>query len=66
MRYKAQDLARVETEARTLARSGRYRGYVEIKRELESRGLPAVARIFINAWSRAEVDRLCRHARASA
>ncbi len=56
--------ARIETLARALARSGRYRGYLEIESILASRGLPEARKVFANRWSQAEVDRLCLVARS--
>jgi hypothetical protein len=61
-----QRLARIETEARTLARSGDYRGFDSIEMILLARGYQEAHKVFSNRWSQAEVDRLCRQARKSA
>jgi hypothetical protein len=64
--YRPDDLARIETKARTLARSGKYRSHVEIRNVLEAGGYDLTARIFDNRWSQAEIDRLCDRARGLA
>jgi hypothetical protein len=63
-RYRTNQLARIETMARSLARSGKYRSYVEIRNLLEVRGFDQTPRVFENRWSQTEIDRLCYQARA--
>jgi zona occludens toxin (predicted ATPase) len=58
-----QRLARIETEARTLARSGNFGGFASIERALLTRGFDEAPRIFANRWTQSEVDRLCHLAR---
>jgi hypothetical protein len=58
-----QRLARIETEARTLARSGNFGGFASIERALLTRGFEEAPRIFANRWTQSEVDRLCHQAR---
>jgi hypothetical protein len=58
-----QRLARIETEARTLARSGNFGGFASIERALLTRGFEEAPRIFANRWTQSEVDRLCYQAR---
>jgi hypothetical protein len=55
-------LARIETEARTLARSGNYRSFISIKVLLLARGYLEAHKIFANRWTQFELDRLCQHA----
>jgi hypothetical protein len=55
-------LARIETEARTLARSGNYYGFSSIKNLLLTRGYPEANKVFANRWTQSELDRLCRQA----
>ena len=54
--------ARIETEARTLARSGKYRSFITIKMMLLARGYSEAHKIFANRWTQSELDRLCRQA----
>ena len=56
-------LARIETEARTLARSGNYHGFSSIKHLLLAHGYPEAQKVFANRWTQSELDRLCRQAR---
>jgi hypothetical protein len=58
-----QRLARIETEARTLARSGNFGGFVSVERALLTRGFEEAPRVFANRWTQSEVDRLCVLAR---
>jgi hypothetical protein len=55
--------ARIESEARKLAHSGDHSGWRSIERALLSRSLTQVPYVFANAWTRSELDRLCRQAR---
>jgi hypothetical protein len=55
-------LARIETEARTLARSGNYRSFTSIKMLLLARGYLEAHKIFANRWAQFELDRLCQQA----
>ena len=61
-----QRLARIETEARTLARSGNFGGFASIERALLTRGYDEAPRVFSNRWTQYEVDRLCLQARLGA
>jgi hypothetical protein len=65
-RHRPDDLAWIETKARSMARSGKYRSHVEIRNLLEAHGFELTARVFDNLWSQTEIDRLCRKARAIA
>jgi hypothetical protein len=56
-------LARIETEARTLARSGKYLGFTSIKSVLLAHGYPEARKVFANRWTQSELDRLCQQAR---
>ena len=58
-----QRLARIETEARTLARSGDHPSFSSIEFILLARGYEEAHKVFSNRWSQAEVDRICRQAR---
>ena len=58
-----QRLARIETEARTLARSGNFGGFASIERALLTRGYEEAPRVFANRWTQSEVDRLCLQAK---
>jgi hypothetical protein len=66
MKLGLQDrLGRIETAARTLARSGRYLGSTPIERVLlaQDASLQAeIRRLFSNKWTRSEIDRLCDRA----
>jgi hypothetical protein len=63
MKTGAQErLARIETEARTLARSGKYRSFILIKMLLLARGHSEAHKVFANKWTQFELDRLCRQA----
>ena len=55
-------LARIETEARTLARSGKYHSFTSIKNLLLAHGYPEAHKVFANRWTRSELDRLCQQA----
>ena len=61
MKHDGQRLARIETEARELARSGDYFTFCSIEAALERRFLEA-CKLFANKWTQAEVDRLCNRA----
>jgi hypothetical protein len=63
MKHKIDELARLETEARRLANSGAYAGFVDVRRELTARGHEGAWKIFKNLWTRAEINRLCDLAR---
>ncbi len=56
-------IARIETEARALARSGDFGSFTAVERALLIRGFQEAPRIFANRWTQAEVDRLCHQAR---
>jgi hypothetical protein len=55
-------LARIETEARTLARSGNYRSFISIKMMLLASGYSEAHKVFANRWTQFELDRLCQQA----
>jgi hypothetical protein len=55
-------LARIETEARNLARSGNHHSFSSIKMQLLTRGYPEANKVFANRWTQYELDRLCRQA----
>jgi hypothetical protein len=55
-------LARIETEARTLARSGRYFSSKYIELALVGRGFVEAPLLFRNLWTCSELDRLCARA----
>ena len=52
-------LARIETEARTLARSGRFHSAAAVEMALLARGHVEAQKIFTSRWTRSEIDRLC-------
>jgi len=54
--------ARVETEARKLARSGEYAGWRSIERVLLAQSFTQVSYVFANLWTRSELDQLCQQA----
>jgi hypothetical protein len=59
----AAQRARIESEARKLARSGEHSRWRSIERALAARtDFTEVPYVFANAWTRAELDRLCRQA----
>jgi hypothetical protein len=57
-------LARIETEARKLARSGAFYDFRSIQCELRANGFLEVDKVFSNRWTQSELDRLCRKALA--
>jgi hypothetical protein len=59
----AEERARIESEARQLARSGEHSGWPSIKRALLQRAFTQVPYIFANAWTCSELDRLCQEAK---
>jgi hypothetical protein len=61
-----QRLACIETEARALARSGKFHSFSSIEMALLTRGFPEAHKIFANRWSQAELDRLCQQAQRGA
>jgi len=65
-RYRPDDLARIETKARSMARSGKYRSHVEIGNLLEAHGFELNARVVDNLRAQTEIDRLCHQTRAIA
>lgn len=58
-RGKRDRLATIETEARTLARSGKFRSAKAIEMALLARGLLEAQKVFANRWTRSEINRLC-------
>ena len=63
MKHQIERLARLQTEARRLARSGAYHDFVEVRRELMAGGHEDAWKIFKNLWTRSEINRLCDLAR---
>jgi len=61
-----QRLACIETEARVLARSGKFQSFSSIEMALLTRGFQEAHKVFANRWSQAEVDRLCQQAQRHA
>jgi hypothetical protein len=59
-------LARIETEARSLARSGDFGSFLSIERAMLTRGFREAPKVFANRWTQSEVDRLCQLARRRA
>ena len=55
-------LARIETEARRLARSGKYWGYASIQAALQKEDFVEASPTFWNSWTCSELDRLCEQA----
>jgi hypothetical protein len=66
MKLGLQDrLGRIETAARTLARSGRYLRSDPIEKVLLSQDTNLqleIRKLFSNKWTRSEIDRLCDRA----
>jgi hypothetical protein len=61
MKRKIQDQrAEIETQARKLARSGKYHGFEPIETILLAQGFKQVHKVFANRWTRFELDRLCK------
>ena len=58
-----ESLARIETEARKLARSGQYQSFISIELALLARGYRDAAKVFANPWTQHELDRICEQAR---
>jgi hypothetical protein len=58
---RAAHLAQIETEARKLARSGRYAGAIGIQWALLAHGYDT-RKVFANRWTHSELDRLCDQA----
>lgn len=58
-----ESFARIETEARRLARSGKYQSFISIELTLLARGYRDAPRVFANPWTRHELDRICEQAR---
>jgi hypothetical protein len=58
--------AQIETEARVLARSGKYLSSRSIQRVLLTQGFWEAHKVFANRWTRSELDRLCEQARRHA
>jgi hypothetical protein len=64
--HQRAERARIETQARKLAHSGRHGGWRSIERALMSRGgFSELAYVFANKWTRFELDRLCLQAQIS-
>jgi hypothetical protein len=59
-------LAQIETEARVLARSGKYLSSRSIQRVLLTQGFCEAHKVFANLWTQSELDRLCEQARRHA
>jgi hypothetical protein len=59
---KLDQRARIESEARRLARSGEYCSFRSIHLTLVARGFEEAAKVFANRWTSSELDRLCEQA----
>jgi len=59
---KRERVARIETEARRLARSGRFLSSRSIEQALLAGGFPEAHEIFRNLWTHSELNRLCEQA----
>jgi hypothetical protein len=59
-------VARIETKARTLARSGGHFSFSSIRSALLAEGYPEAHKVFANRWTQYELDRLCQQARYKA
>ena len=58
-----EERARIESEARRLARSGEHGGWWSIQAALlAQKCFTQIPRIFANAWTCSELDRLCQEA----
>ena len=55
-----EQLARIVTVARTLARSGKYFSHKAIRLALVAQGFAETPRLFRNPWTCSELDRLCQ------
>lgn len=55
-------VARIETKARTLARSGNHHSFSSIRNALLAEGHPEALKVFANRWTQHELDRLCQQA----
>jgi hypothetical protein len=60
MKREVQErFARIEAEARKLARSGQHRWSSSIEMALLARGYQDAPKVFANRWTQYELDRLC-------
>jgi hypothetical protein len=59
-------LARIETEARRLARSGNYQSFESIEQALLIDGYCETPKLFRNRWTQLELNRICQEARSHA
>ena len=58
-----EERARIESEARKLARSGEHNGWWSIQAALSTQGrFTQIPRVFANLWTCLELDRLCQQA----
>jgi hypothetical protein len=57
-----EQLARIETEARKLARSDEHQGSSSIEMALLIRGYREAPKLLANRWTQYELDRLCEQA----
>jgi hypothetical protein len=63
MKHSKRDrVARIETEARRLARSGRFLSSRSIEQALLAEGFPEAHQVFRNLWTHSELNRLCEQA----
>jgi hypothetical protein len=62
---KRDTLAKIETEARALARSGHYRGFRAVQHQLIVSGYSEAEQLFQNRWQQVEIDRICELSYAS-
>jgi hypothetical protein len=66
MRPKLKErLARMETGARTLARSGKHQTFRSIEALLLDEGYPEARKLFANRWTQAELNRICQQAQSA-
>jgi hypothetical protein len=62
MRPDRQRLAAIETEARAMARSGKYGDFLLIRALMRDR-YPEAQKLFMNRWLQEELNRICEQAR---
>jgi hypothetical protein len=59
MKRDREQIAYLETKARQLARTGRYRHWRSIQEALLGEGYSDADKLFANRWTQAEVNRIC-------
>jgi hypothetical protein len=60
MRYDKEILARIETQARKLARTGEHPDWWSVENTIVDAGYPEARRLFANRWTQVEISRLCQ------